>query len=92
MDRAAGVLARLKGPVVPINICFNEDGTINYAAVEEYVNWLCKEKTFVLLLTYGSSEFASISDEELWKLTEVVASAKNPPGRAPEEVAASGIP
>ena len=75
MDRAAGVLARLKGPVVPINICFNEDGTINYAAVEEYVNWLCKEKTPVLLLTYGSSEFASISDEELWKLTEVVASA-----------------
>ena len=75
MDRAAQVLERLKGPVVPINVCFNEDSTINYAAVGDYINWLCEENTPVLLLTYGSSEFASISDEELWELTETVASA-----------------
>ena len=75
MDRAAQVLQRMKGPVVPINVCFNADGTINYDAVGAYINWLCEEKTPVLLLTYGSSEFASISDEELWKLTETVASA-----------------
>ncbi|MCZ6680613.1 MAG: dihydrodipicolinate synthase family protein [Candidatus Poribacteria bacterium] len=75
MDRAVQMLARLKGPVVPINICFNPDGTINYAAVRAYVNWLCEGKTPVLLLTYGSSEFASISDDELWELTATVAEA-----------------
>ena len=75
MDRAAQVLERMKGPVVPINVCFNVDGTINYDAVGAYINWLCEEKTPALLLTYGSSEFASISDEELWELTETVVSA-----------------
>ena len=75
MDRATQVVERLKGPVVPLNICFNEDGTVNQGAVGEYVNWLCEEKTPVLLLTYGSSEFASLSDEELWELTATVARA-----------------
>jgi len=75
MDRATQVVERLKGPVVPLNICFNEDGTVNHGAVGEYVNWLCEEKTPVLLLTYGSSEFASLSDEELWELTATVARA-----------------
>ncbi len=75
MDRAKSVVERLKGPVVPINVCFNEDGTVNHAAVGEYVNWLCEKKTRVLLLTYGSSEFAWLTDEELWELTATVARA-----------------
>ena len=48
MDRSAQVLERLKGPVVPLNICFNEDGTVDYAAVENYVNWLCEQGPVVL--------------------------------------------
>ena len=75
MDRATQVLERLKGPIVPINISFDDDGKANYAAVGEYVNWLCEEKVPVLLLTYGSSEFAGLSDEEIWQLTRTVASA-----------------
>lgn len=75
MDRAAHVVKRLKGPVVPINVCFNEDGTVHYAAVGAYVEWLCEEQIPVLLLTYGSSEFTSLSDEEVWKLTATVAQA-----------------
>ncbi|MCK5118868.1 MAG: dihydrodipicolinate synthase family protein [Candidatus Latescibacteria bacterium] len=75
MDRAAQVLERLKGPVVPINVCFNEDGTVNYAAVREYVDWLCEEKIPVLMLTYGSSEFMGLSDKEIWELTATVARA-----------------
>lgn len=73
MDRAIQVLERLKGPVVPINVCFNEDGTVHYTAVGEYVDWLCEEKAPVLLLTYGSSEFNSLSDKEVWELTGTVA-------------------
>ncbi len=65
MNRAVRVLERLKGPVVPLNICFNADGTVDYSAVAAYVDWLCTERVPVLLLTYGSSEFAGLRDSRL---------------------------
>ena len=73
MERALSVFERLRGPVVPINICFTEAGEIDYVAVRRYVNWLCEERAPVLLLTYGSSEFSWISDEDLWRLTAQLA-------------------
>ena len=63
----------MKGPVVPINICFNQDGSVDYDAVSGYVEWLCEQKVPILLLTYGSSEFASLSDEDIRRLTSLVA-------------------
>lgn len=75
MDRATRVVERLKGPVVPINVCFGQDDSVDYGAVKKYVNWLCEQKVPVLLLTYGSSEFASMTDEEIWRLTAEVAEA-----------------
>jgi len=75
MDRATQVVERLKGPVVPLNICFNEDGTVNYGAVQDYVKWLCEQKVPILMLTAGSSEFASLVEEEIWQLTAAVGEA-----------------
>ncbi len=77
MSRAKNAYARMKGPVVPLNICFNEDGTVNYDAVSTYVSWLVEQKVPIVLLTYGSSEFAALSDEEVYKLTETVAAAND---------------
>lgn len=37
MPEASSVTDRLKGAVVPINICFNEDGEIDFAAMRRYV-------------------------------------------------------
>ena len=73
MNRAQEVLDRIKGPVVPLNLCFNADGTVDFRAVAEYVNWLCEQRTPVIMTTAGSSEFRALSDEDIWKLTEVVA-------------------
>jgi len=75
MERAFNVLERLKGPVVPINICFTGEGRIDYPVMRRYVNWLCEQKVPVLLLTFGSSEFDWISDEDLWRLTAELAEA-----------------
>lgn len=75
MSRASNAHARMKGPVVPLNVCFNADGTVNYAAVSNYVSWLAEKKTAIVMLTYGSSEFAALSNEELYELTEVVGAA-----------------
>ena len=75
MDRTKQVLARMKGPVVPLNLCFDEDGTPNYGAIQDYVNWLCEERAPILMLTGGSSEFASLSDDEIRQVTAAVGEA-----------------
>ena len=75
MDRAAQAHQCLEGPIVPLNIGFNADDTVDFDRVGAYVDWLASRKTKVILLTYGSSEFAALSDEQLWKLTETVGKA-----------------
>ena len=69
--------ARMKGPVVPINICFNDDGTVDYEAVAGYVSWLAEQGISILMLTYGSSEYAGLSDVEVYTLTETVGKAND---------------
>ena len=73
MERATCVVERLKGPIVPVNICFEDDDSLNILAMREYVSWLCEQKIPVILLTYGSSEFCSLTDEEIWQLTTELA-------------------
>ena len=73
MERATSALHRLKGPVVPINICFNADGSVHEKAVAGYVDWLCDQGVPVLLLTAGSSEYGGLSDKDVWSLTKTIA-------------------
>ncbi len=73
MSRAEDAYDRLKGPVVPINICFNEDGTVDENAVAGYVDWLCDQGVPILLLTAGSSEYGALSDKDVYGLTQTIA-------------------
>lgn len=75
MSRSTQVVNRTKGPVVPINICFNEDATVDFGAVRSYTDWLSANGVPVLLLTSGSSEYAYLSEDDVWRLTEVIAEA-----------------
>ena len=49
MTRASTAFERLRGPVVPLNVCFNDDGTVDYASVCNYVDWLCTQKAPVIV-------------------------------------------
>ena len=73
MKRSVQVVQRLKGPVVPLNVCFADDDSVDFVAIRKYVNWLCEQKVPVLLLTYGSSEFCGLTNEEIWRLTAELA-------------------
>ena len=73
MERAISVYKRLKGPVVPVNVCFTNDDALDYVATQKYVGWLCEQKVPVILLTMGSSEMYNLTDEEIWKLTAELA-------------------
>ena len=75
MDKAAAALARMKGPVVPLNLCFDETGALDHQAVAAYVDWLSEQGAPILMLTYGSSEFACLDDEDIWAVTETVGQA-----------------
>lgn len=75
MERAIDVYQRIKGPVATVNVCFQPDGTLDYAAIRRYVNWLCENKVPILLLTYGSSEFSGLTELDIYRLTEEVAEA-----------------
>ena len=66
MVKKSSVTERLKGPVVPLNICFTDDDEVDFPTMRKYVNWLCEQKVPVLLLTYGSSEYYWLSDDDIW--------------------------
>jgi dihydrodipicolinate synthase/N-acetylneuraminate lyase len=74
-DRTRKVVERLRGPVVPVNLCFAEDDALDLGAVQRYVGWLCDQQVPVVLLTYGSSEFMSLTEAEIWDLTAAVGKA-----------------
>ncbi|MEE2710091.1 MAG: dihydrodipicolinate synthase family protein [Gemmatimonadota bacterium] len=80
MSRATDVTGKLKGPVVPLNVCFTEEGKVDHTSMRRYANWLCEQQTPVLLLTYGSSEYAWLTDDDIRRLTAEMASEIN--GRA----------
>lgn len=73
MERAAQVLHRIKGPVVPINLCFTPDNEVDYPAVRRYANWLCEQQVPILILSYGSSEYVWLSDDDIRRLTTELA-------------------
>ena len=68
MSRATDVVNRLKGPVVPVNLCFASDDEVDFATMRKYINWLCEQKVPVILLTYGSSDYIWLSDADIERL------------------------
>ena len=72
-QRSKGVAERIKGPVVTLSICFNEDSSVDFESVVKYVDWLCANGVPVISMATGASEFASLSDEDVWQLTADIA-------------------
>ncbi len=79
-ERTKQVAERIRGAVVPLNICFNEDGSVDLPSVAGYVDWMCDNGVPVISMASGSSEFACLSEEDVWNVTETV--AKVTAGRA----------
>lgn len=67
------IFQRLRGPVVPINIPFAKDFSVDYGNLRSYVDFLCENQVPVIFFTYGSSEFQSLSDEEIEKVCRTTA-------------------
>ena len=66
-------IRRASGAVIPLNIPFLEDERIDYESLKVYVEYLVKNEARTLLLTYGSSEYGLLCDDEIYEITSVVA-------------------
>ncbi len=75
MNRAKQTYERLKGPVATIDVAFFEDGSVDYEGSRRYAQWVGEQGIPILLLTYGSSEFADLTEDEIFQLTAEVGEA-----------------
>lgn len=75
MSRSTDVINKTKGPAVPVNICFNEDSSVDFGAIHNYIDSLVTKGVPVILLSSGSSEYSFLSQEDIWRITEVIAKA-----------------
>ena len=64
MSRSADVVRRMRGPVVPLNVCFNEDASVDFDAVGRYTGWLAESGVPIIILSSGSSEYAYLTEAE----------------------------
>lgn len=70
----------LTGPVASVSTPFCEDGTIDYAALRNTVDFVIAAGSKTVLLTNGDSLFSILTDEEVAEVTRVV--AEHTAGRA----------
>jgi len=75
MDLFKQAHSRLCGPVVPLKIPYDAEERIDFDNLSAYVDRLCREGAPVLLLTYGSAEYAFLSDDEIFHVTRAVGEA-----------------
>ena len=70
LDKDA-VRAALTGPVPSISTPFKQDGSVDYAGLRHYIDFLIAAKAKTILLTAGDSHYICLSDEEIAKITKV---------------------
>ena len=71
---------RIHGATAPLPTYFKDDCSVDYAAIERYVNWLIGRGIRCLCLTHGYSQLGYVSEAELLELTRLFADAAK--GRA----------
>ena len=67
------LIRRSYGAVIPLNIPFLKDERIDYDSLKAYVQYLVNNEARTILLTYGSSEYGLLCDDEIYEITRFVA-------------------
>lgn len=72
--------SKIRGPVYPVPPAFNKDHSVDYKAVEKYVDYLNSFNVRTIMVTAGTSRLNLLSEEETRKLNKTVVEANR--GRA----------
>ena len=62
----------IQGPVIPIPVPFNIDSTIDFNALENYIDFLSQFNLGGLMTTAGTTSFNLLSKEEIFNINETV--------------------
>lgn len=63
---------RIKGPLVPIMPAFTEDERLDLDSTQRWVEWIVQNGIPLVWLTFGTSRYFSLTDQEVWDLTKAV--------------------
>lgn len=80
--------SKIKGPVFPVVVPFDENEEVDHAALKSYVDFLIGNGARIVLLTVGTSRYNLLSTNEMMSVNETVAGAAA--GRAAAIVAGPG--
>ena len=67
--------ARIQGPLAPINTPFDARDELDATSLAHWVNWMAERSVPVMWTTGGTSEMVSMTEAEIFRLTESVAEA-----------------
>lgn len=75
MNAYAALRSRVRGPVFPVPVPFNESEEVDYEALDGYVRFLVSQGAPVVIATVGTSRYNLLTDDEMMKVNAVIASA-----------------
>ena len=69
--------ARLDGPLAPIVVPFADDGEVDHSSLASWIDWLAVQRVPVMWTTGGTSEMASLTEAEIFGVTQTIAKANS---------------
>ena len=67
------VVDKIRGPLVPIVPAFDDDERLDLESTQRWLDWIVGSGIPLVWLTYGTSRYFALSDEEVQALTKAVA-------------------
>ena len=75
MKKFTELRSRIRGPVFPVPVPFNEQEDVDYQALESYVTYLVSHGAPVIIATVGTSRYNLLTEEEMLEVNRVIARA-----------------
>ncbi len=66
------IVERLKGPLVPITPAFTKNEDLDLDSTQRWLQWIVGSGIPMVWLTYGTSRYCSLTDQEIFDLTSAV--------------------
>ena len=63
---------KYRGIIPPVLMPFNQDKSIDYKTLEQFIDWLCQQKVDILFAMGGSSEYQTLTVDERKKIIDVL--------------------
>jgi len=73
MKDYCSIVAKIKGPLVPVMPAFREDEGLDLDATCQWIDWLIDRGIKLFWTTYGTSHYMCLADREIMELTKAVA-------------------